>query len=395
MLNPGKCLFLIMTNPDFDVAIVGAGPAGSTAALAMINSGLRVALLDQATFPRDKTCGDAVAAYVPKVLATISPDIKVKFEDIVHKQPVQTCRVFAPNGRCLDFKFNESGNIIKRVDLDNFLCELATRQPHVTPLFNRRVNSLLFRTDFKYWEIETSTGLMTARLIIGCDGANSVVTRQVSDGRLLPTHHSAAVRTYFTNVAGVNPASFELHFISEMPMGYFWIFPEWDGSFNVGLGGLTDFISKEKINLRALLDQIITHHKTISPRFRQAIQLGEVKGFGLPLGSRKIPISGNGWMLCGDAAHLIDPLTGEGIGQAMASGRFAGWKAIACFQKDNFTADFMKSYDKQVYDKFWTSHRKSYLLQKYIVPRFGLFNKVFDWAHRSPTFHRWLQRAIV
>jgi menaquinone-9 beta-reductase len=380
---------------NFDVAIIGAGPAGSTAALAMVNSGLQVALIDQSIFPRDKTCGDAVAAYVPKVLATISPEFKAEFEKISKRQVVHTCRVFAPNGRPLDFKFSESGNIIKRLDLDNFLCQLALKQSHVTSLFGRRVTSVEFKPDKKHWELLTTSGTITARIIIGCDGANSVVTKQVSDVRLLPAHHSAAIRAYFTGVEGVDPRSFELHFIDELPLGYFWIFPESDGSFNVGLGGLSEFISQNKINLRELLQRVTTQHTSISTRFRNAVQITDVKGFGLPLGSRKIPISGTGWMLCGDAAHLIDPLTGEGIGQAMVSGRYAGWKAVECFRNNNFSADFMRSYDKQVYKKFWVAHRKSYFMQKYLVPRFKLFNWVFDLAHRAPVIHRWLQRAVL
>jgi menaquinone-9 beta-reductase len=377
----------------FDVAIIGAGPAGSTAALAMVNSGLRVALIDQATFPRDKTCGDATAAYVPKVLATISSEFKTAFEALAQRQMVHTCRVFAPNGKSLDFKFSEDGSIVKRTDLDNFLYQLALNQKHVTPIL-ARVNSITFQPN-QNWVVQTSTGVLNARLIIGCDGANSVITRHVSDGRLLPNHHSAAVRAYFTGVADVNPDSFELHFIEDLPLGYFWIFPESDGSFNVGLGGLTEFISQNQVNLRDLLQRLVTRHSSISKRFCNAKQISEVKGFGLPLGSRKIPISGSGWMLCGDAAHLIDPLTGEGIGQAMASGRFAGWKAVACFKNNNFSAAYMKSYDAEVYKKFWAGHRKSYLMQKYLVPRFGLFNWVFELAHRSPAFHRWLQRAVL
>jgi len=385
-----------MTSTDtFDVAIIGAGPAGSTAALAMVNSRLRVALIDQATFPRDKTCGDATAAYVPKVLATISPEFRAAFEALPQRQVVDTCRVFAPNGKALDFRFSENGSIVKRTDLDNFLFQLAISQKHVTPLLNSRISSLRFQSDKNCWELQASAGIINARLIIGCDGANSVVTKHVSDGRLLPHHHSAAVRAYFTGVEGVNPQSFELHFINELPLGYFWIFPESDGSFNVGLGGLTDFISKGKINLREMLQHVVTKHDTISRRFQNAQPVSEVKGFGLPLGSRKIPISGAGWMLCGDAAHLIDPLTGEGIGQAMASGRFAGWKAVACFRDNNFSAAYMKSYDAEVYKKFWAGHRKSHLMQKYLVPRFGLFNWVFELAHRSPAFHRWLQQAVL
>lgn len=376
-----------------DVAIVGAGPAGCTAALALTDSGLRVGLIDQARFPRDKTCGDAVAAYVPKVLATISPALRDAFQQIEERQPVNICRVVAPNGTALDFRFSDTGNIIKRIHLDNFLFNQAIAQPHVTAYCERRVTNV--KQVSEGWEIETPQELFFARLIIGCDGAQSVVSRKLSDGRLLPEHYSAAVRGYYAGVTGTAPDVFELHFIDGFELGYFWIFPEVDGTCNVGVGGLSEYIAKKSINLRGLLQELISTHPTISPRFSRAHLLSEIKGFGLPLGSRKIPISGPAWMLCGDAAHLIDPLTGEGIGQAMVSGRYAGWKAAACFSENDFSADFMKAYDQQVYAKFWSSHRKSYWLQRYLVPRFYLFNRVANWAHRFPVIYRWIQRVIL
>ena len=79
-------------------------------------------------------------------------------------------------------------------------------------------------------------------------------------------------------------------------------------------------------------------------------------------------------MLCGDAASLIDPATGEGIGQSMISGRYAGWQAIKCFEQNNFSASFMKQYNKQLYDKLWSTSRKSYLIQRYIFNKQWLFN---------------------
>jgi geranylgeranyl reductase family protein len=388
-----KRRFLDVNPITLDVAIVGAGPAGSTAALALTGSGLRVGLIDQATFPRDKTCGDAVAAYVPKVLATISPAFQQAFEQLPYRQPVSTCRVVAPNGIPLDFRFSETGNIIRRVDLDNFLFSQAIAQPHVNAFCGRRVTDVT-RTS-QGWEIETSQELFLAKLVIGCDGAQSVVTRKLSDGRLLPMHYSAAVRGYYTGVTGTDPNVFELHFIDGFRLGYFWIFPEYDGTCNVGVGGLSDYIARNSLNLRELLQKLISTHPSISPRFTSAQLISSVKGFGLPLGSRTIPISGEGWMLCGDAAHLIDPLTGEGIGQAMVSGRYAGWKAAECFAQQNFSSSFMKGYDRQVYAKFSTPNRKSYLLQRYLVPQFWLFNRVAKWAHRFPAFHRWIQRAVL
>src|ERR1700704_2114621 len=84
---------------EFDVIICGAGPAGSTCALALVDSGLRVAVLEKSSFPRDKTCGDAIAAYVPKVLATLDSSLTRSLEDFTEKINVNTCRLVAPNGR--------------------------------------------------------------------------------------------------------------------------------------------------------------------------------------------------------------------------------------------------------------------------------------------------------
>src|SRR5689334_1089646 len=91
----------------FDVIICGAGPAGTTCALALADSGLRVAVLEKSSFPRDKTCGDAVAAYVPKVLATIDSALVRSLEDFTEKVNVNTCRLVAPNQKAFDLRSEE------------------------------------------------------------------------------------------------------------------------------------------------------------------------------------------------------------------------------------------------------------------------------------------------
>ena len=88
--------------------------------------------------------------------------------------------------------------------------------------------------------------------------------------------------------------------------------------------------------------QIIERDPFLSPRFSDAEMTGEIRGHLLPLLTSKIPISGDRFMLCGDAASLVNPATGSGIGQAMQSGRFAGWQALKCFEKNDFSAGFMK-----------------------------------------------------
>ena len=110
----------------YDVVISGAGPAGCTCALALGSSGLRVALVDKEKFPRSKVCGDAVAAYVPKVLNTIDPSYALAFDSVSGKNPVDTLRFVAPNAKSIDLEFKEQGSVITRQRFDTFLLDLVS-----------------------------------------------------------------------------------------------------------------------------------------------------------------------------------------------------------------------------------------------------------------------------
>ncbi len=358
---------------QFDVIICGAGPAGTTCALALGNTGLKVALVDKNNFPRDKVCGDAIAAYVPKVLNTINPAYAKALESFTAKEKVNTIRVVSPNEKTLDISYGEDGFISMRLEFDNFLLELVKQLPNVKLLLNTSVKDIVI--DDKGVEVYLDSSLkLQAQLIIGCDGEQGLVRKKLTHTQLDPKHHAAAVRAYFKNVKNIPKATFELHFLKDVIPGYFWIFPLPDNRVNIGLGLLTKTVSERKLNLRNEMLRIIETVPYLKERFEGAEMISDIKGYGLPLGSRKVSISGNRFMLCGDAASLIDPLTGEGIGQAMVSGRYAGWQAKKCFEQNNFSATFMKHYDKTVYNKLWKEHRRSYLIRELLINKPKLFN---------------------
>lgn len=365
---------------EFDVIICGAGPAGSTCALALGNSGLRVAVIEKNIFPRDKTCGDLIAAYVPKVFGTISSSLKQNFEEFSEKMEMNTCRLVAPNEKMFDFRFNENGFVSRRIDLDNFLFEQAAAQKNTTFFLNHSVKEISLGDGSVL--VRAGSAEFRGKIIIGCDGAHSVASKKLTDTRLDPDHHCGAVRAYYRNVTGVVPKTFEIHLIKDFLPGYFWIFPVKDNLTNVGLGALSSVISNRKMDLRTSLQKVVREVPYISDRFRAAECIGKIEGFGLPLGSRKVPMSGDHFMLCGDAASLIDPLSGEGIGQAIVSGRYAGWQAKKCFEKNDFSARHMKQYDKQVYDKFWSRHQKNHVIQN-MMKHEWLINGIFNVAERS------------
>jgi geranylgeranyl reductase family protein len=357
----------------FDVIICGAGPAGTTCALALGNTGLKVALVDKSNFPRDKVCGDAIAAYVPKVLNTINPAYAKALADFTTKEKVSTIRVVSPNKKMLDISYGEDGFISTRLAFDNFLLDLVKQLPNVKLFLNATVKDVVINDKGVYADLDSDLKL-EAKLIIGCDGEQGLVRKKLTQTQLDPKHHAAAVRAYFKNVKDIPKATFELHFLKDVIPGYFWIFPLPDNQANVGLGLLSKIVSERKLNLRNEMLRIIETVPYLKERFEGAEMISDIKGYGLPLGSRKIPISGNCFMLCGDAASLIDPLTGEGIGQAIISGRYACWQAKKCFEQNNFSASFMKQYDKTVYDKLWKEHRRSYFIRELLINKPRLFN---------------------
>lgn len=377
----------------FDVIICGAGPAGSTCALALEDAGLRVALIDKQGFPRDKICGDAVAPYVPNVLNTIHPKHKIAFEAFKEKEIVTTLRVVAPNQKNIDLKFPREGAISMRMHLDHFLFKQAEKAANVTTFIGTAVASVQTTTEKAAVTLKDGQ-VLEGKIVVGCDGAQGVVAKQLTNNKIDLKHNSAAVRAYYKNVKGIPDQTFELHYLEDLMPGYFWIFPLPDGFANVGLGMLSQTISDKKINLRKELSRIIAETPYLKARFEGAELVDSTKGFGLPLGSRKVTISGQRFMLCGDAAALIDPLSGEGIGQAMISGRYAGWQAKKCFERQDFSAKTMKAYDKMVYDKLWKEHRIHYFTQRAIANRPWLINAFANIALKNAFIMRLFQRAF-
>ncbi len=380
---------------QFDIIICGGGPAGSTCALALAGSGLKVAVIEKAIFPRNKVCGDAIAAYVPKVLNAIHPKYKEALEVFIEKTAVDTCRVVAPNEKYIDMKSGESGFIIKRMELDHFLYRLTSAEKNISWFLQHEITDIDIDHNLKNVTVTAAGIQFKSSLVIGADGAHSVISKKLTGTQPDLNHYSGAVRAYYKNVTGIPDKTYELHFFKGVLPGYFWIFPLKNNMANVGLCIPSHVISRKKINCRNMMEDIIKTNPSVSARFENAERIGKIEGYGLPLGSRKIVISGDHFMLCGDAASLIDPATGEGIGQSMISGREAGWQAIRCFKTNNFSSAYMKQYDKKLYAKVWNNSRKSYFLQRHFLNRKWLFNLGFNILNKSGLIKKMVLKRIM
>lgn len=376
----------------WDVAIVGAGPAGTTCALALAGSGLRVILLDKSIFPRDKVCGDAIPARALHVLRAIDPLHAKALQAFPKKTNIKSCRIVAPSQEHFDFVFHTGGYCSPRMDFDQFLLERAAQVPEIELRTGSGLSSISKATSC--WQLRLKDGTaLSAKVVVGCDGAQSQVARQLTGFRKDPEHHCAAVRAYFKDVAHSPANALEIHFLEEYLPGYFWIFPLPNGLSNVGFGMLSAQVSQRKVNLRQSLLDITQHAPGLSERFAGALQIGETTGFGLPMGSRQVTMSGEGFLLCGDAAALIEPATGEGIGNAMLSGQFAARHLKTAFETGDFSAEAFRAYDQEVYQKLWKDLRRKYLAQRYLGERKKLMNWLVRRANRQGPI-KWLMKKV-
>ncbi|QKG52054.1 NAD(P)/FAD-dependent oxidoreductase [Hymenobacter sp. BRD67] len=386
------------------ICILGAGPGGATAALHLARAGHHCLLLDKATFPRDKICGDALSTKVLVELRRLGAALPAQLTASPMQVPSWGIDFYAPNGRRLHVPFKPrfdkatdqpAGHVAKRADFDNFLVEEVRRRPEID--FRENVDVARTERTADGWQLFDKAGQVVAacRLLLVANGAQSEFTRKVAGHALDPAHHSAGLRSYYRNVAGLSPDNFiELHFIKEFLPGYLWIFPLPHGQANVGVGMLSKAVTDRKVNLRQRLDEILATHPTLAPRFAHAERLGPVRGFGLPLGSKRRTLSGDSYLLLGDAASLIDPFSGEGISHAMVSGRHAAdWAGRAVAQAD-FSAGLLSGYDKAVYNRLGQELRVSYALQR-LLSFPSLFNFVANRAATNPTLAETLSMMFV
>jgi geranylgeranyl reductase family protein len=306
----------------FDVLVIGGGPAGSVAALVLARGGARVALVDKATFPRDKACGDVVG---PKGLQLLS--------DLGLPMPtgcdVGDMLVVGPTGRRVrlpsadGLTYPGHGTAVTRTVFDATLHGAAVDAGAV-PVFGRAVGPLDEDDRFDGFRLSTGEELR-ADFVIGADGATSGVATAAGLVEANKVLWGFAVRTYLPHTVDL-PAIvlWEPTPWRAFP-GYGWVFPGEEGGANVGLGVGTLSDRQAGANAVRELPAFLEHVRRLglldgTPPLTPTRRLGGWLKMGM-VGTT--PAAGR-VLLAGDAAGLVNPLQGEGIAQAMGSGRSAG-----------------------------------------------------------------------
>ncbi len=356
---------------ETDVVVVGAGPAGSVAAQRLAAAGARVVLLERATFPRDKPCGDGVAARGLAVLERIG------LGQWASRFPLPNAgRLTSPDGQVLDVGLRPDdnycyGRTIPRRLLDERLAQAAVEAGA----------HLMEGTRVRGGERDVTSGVsivadglrMSAQLIILADGSHASVTRQLGLVRRSP--ELIAIRQYLAGDLGPS-GRMEIHFRRGIAPGYIWVFPVGGDHVNVGVGTLSSRVRRGRLSLREILDRFIADPLAAGGRLAQAEPVGQARGHPLRTWLGNMRAHADRVLIAGDAAGLVNPLSGEGIASALESGELAATHALKALETGDFSARALASYSRDLAARYGANYRAARIL-RLMLSFPGLLNRVF------------------
>ncbi len=320
------------------VLVVGAGPAGSAAGIVLARAGADVCVVDRARFPRDKTCGDAVSSGAMALCEELGAADAIKAGP--HALVNEGAIVF-PDGTRISRRYDKPGYIVPRLALDHAL-RLALSRSCARVIEEVQVSELVRRDGAVTGAVGTDFSWQSP-LVIAADGPASVGLQAL--GRTLPRgpHLAVSATLYMRGVQFPAGADVADHiFDRTLPYGYGWIFPSVDGVSNVGVYQRSDAYARGGISLSALLAAFLARHPE---RFAAASPVGKQRVWSLPLAPPAWPMSGPGLLLAGDAGGFVDPLSGEGIWQALFTGRLAGAVAAEAIERGSLSPGLRARYE--------------------------------------------------
>ena len=286
----------------FDVLVVGAGPAGSASAIHLARAGARVLLVDRACFPRDKPCGGGLTG---RALKHVPCDVGPVVEHVVHRMVVRV-----GYGRRLDRRTDAPLiDMTQRRLLDQYLAERAAAAGA-----DFRDGVVVDRLDVDDERVRARVGEATveASFVVGADGANGVVAKAADLGGGIVRGVALEGNVPWSTLGRESYEGTAWVELGVVPGGYGWVFPKGDHA-NLGVGGWMS----EGPSLRGHLDRLAREHGV------DLATLENVRGHRLPMREPGAPAARGRLLLVGDAAGLVDPLSGDGMYEAFVSAELA------------------------------------------------------------------------
>ena len=374
----------------YDVLIVGGGPAGSMAAIQLMGSGLRVAILDRAQFPRIKPCGGGISCRAYRRFAKLEHVLKSVPTNLVHKLVFES-----PSGDAVEF--SSDGPLyamIRRLEFDNAL------------LNHCKAGGIEVREDVTVSRVEvvadgvrltsSANEEFFADLVIGADGVNSTVA--VQTGMRGPWRHNQiaidGTEESPRTSLNVSQDTMYVYYGYGGGYGYGYLFPK-ASHVNVGVGYFLEYYKRD-VSQKPYVQHLdfLDHLKTTNVLSGQS-QRENFHAYVLPVGGPLERISRDRILLAGDAAGFVNGFTAEGIYYAMVSGEHAGQTALDAIRNGNVTAEFLRRHDRACEAEIGPELRKSVTLQKRLFANPALIDSVVRFAKRNATARSLLARFGV
>jgi menaquinone-9 beta-reductase len=377
-----------------DVAVVGGGPAGSAAAITLARAGRRVVVVDKARFPRDKCCGDGLTAGALRMLDGLGLDPAA----VASWQAVEEVVVRPPSGRTVVFPLpggtrGAFAAVARRVDLDAALVNLA-RAAGATVVEGAALRAATEDADGVTLDVD-GPGELRVPFAIGADGMWSPLRKAL--GATVPGYRGDwhAFRQYFRHV-GPAAGHLTVWFEPDLLPGYAWSFPLPGRRANVGFGILRGSGQVERVqDMGRLWPDLLERPHIRAVLGPDAVAESRHLAWPIPAQLGQVPLHTARALFVGDAAALTDPMTGEGIGQALLSGVLAARAILAGPGPHDRSADgtVTAHYREAVNHEMGADHRLSLALTRVLQGPRGADLAVrlagaTGWTRRS--FARWL-----
>jgi geranylgeranyl reductase family protein len=366
----------------FDVIIAGGGPAGATAAKVLGEAGVSTLVLDKSAFPRDKPCGGGISARVTKRFPYLEHAL-----DSIPTKWISTIYFEAPSGAGVEFKSGDRLYLmLRRWDFDHLLLSLAGErvQVHAGALVRKiRIDSgvVIVTAD-----VDGETREYRCRIILGCDGANSVVARAAGlrSGNFRSEYAIDMMEeTPYEELNAADKDRMCVYYRIHNQYGYGYVFPK-AGHLNVGVGFKLDYYMSR---LRG--EQYSYHRAFVTDLTSKGALSGEsnranFRAFPLPISGPLARTYSERILLSGDAGGFVNAFTAEGIYYAMVSGEHAASTAIDALRANQFGPERLHRYERAWKNEVGAELAKSVTIQRLLLASPGRMDRIVRAANGNP-----------
>ncbi|MEQ9715047.1 MAG: geranylgeranyl reductase family protein [Candidatus Asgardarchaeum sp.] len=338
----------------YDVIIVGAGPAGSSLAYLLQRKGVKVLLLDKCQFPRDKPCGGGITYRAYSLLENLG--MKLSDEIILDK----TKSVFLKHIDGPEVVLSQENDVVYmscRILLDNFLLSCAINEG---VSFREKEAIKSIKRSENYVKVATKSGnIFKSRILVGADGALGKVAKLAGIRKTWEKNSFGFAFVYETELNKQEikklAGEYKLHmYFGFVKHGYGWIFVK-GNVINIGIGAFIHMAS----NIKEKLNRFLKYIKF--PNF----DYSKLGGSILPVGGLKRKIVSDNIVLIGDAAGVVDPITGEGIYPSIKSSEIASSVIIGALNESNFSKRYLSKYEKILWEEVLHDQKIAFSFARY------------------------------